>query len=373
MKGKSFMRSLNEQFLILQSIGIILVVIGHKGGISLFSDWFPVYSFHMPLFIFISGYFYKKESAFDLKGFLIKKIKNLIVPYFIWNLIYGLIVFILRRMDIINFGGEINLNNLFIEPWKGGHQFSFNLAAWFVLALFIVQVIYILIRIVLGFMKIKNEYILMILFIIIGCTGVYLANIGYNKNWNLIIVRTMFLIPFYHMGYIYKDKIEKRDCLNSYIYFLLLFAIQFLLIKKYKVLTFTVVWCNDFNKFNILLPYVTSVTGIMFWLRISRILIPSLKNSKVVRYIGENTWTIMMHHIFIFFLFNLILSYTSSIIGLSGFDYEKFRRDIYYSYTPNVNQFKIFYVLLGISIPLLIKYYSNKIIFYLRYCFKNSK
>ena len=51
------MKKLNYQMLILQTIGIILVVVGHVGGIGLFSDWFPISSFHMPLFVFISGYF----------------------------------------------------------------------------------------------------------------------------------------------------------------------------------------------------------------------------------------------------------------------------------------------------------------------------
>ena len=55
-------KKINYQFLILQAIGIILVVLGHKGGISLATDWFAPYSFHILLFIFISGYFYKTNG-----------------------------------------------------------------------------------------------------------------------------------------------------------------------------------------------------------------------------------------------------------------------------------------------------------------------
>lgn len=199
--------------------------------------------------------------------------------------------------------------------------------------------------------------------LVIGCLAIINANEGNIKGWNLTIIRAMFLLPIYHMGYLYKEKLEQKDNLNNWIYFFFLFIIQFILIKKYRSLAFTVVWFNDFNRNNILLPYITSITGIMFWLRISRIMLPSIKDSKIISYIGKNTWTVMMHHIFIFFLINLIISLIAPSIGLQGFDYNKFRRDIYYTYTPGVEQFKFFYVVAGIFVPLGIKYIFNKLIF----------
>lgn len=86
---------MNYQFLILQAIGIILVVTGHRGGISFFDDWFPMYSFHMPMFVFISGYFYKTYSEQKVKEFFLKKVKHLVFPYFLWNFFYGIISTIL--------------------------------------------------------------------------------------------------------------------------------------------------------------------------------------------------------------------------------------------------------------------------------------
>lgn len=80
-------KKINQQFLLLQAIGIVLVVIGHKDGISLFFDWFPAYSFHMPLFIFISGYFYKNENDKNLRNFILNKVNKLIIPYIIGDFI----------------------------------------------------------------------------------------------------------------------------------------------------------------------------------------------------------------------------------------------------------------------------------------------
>lgn len=94
----------------------------------------------------------------------------------------------------------------------------------------------------------------------------------------------------------------------------------------------------------------------MFWLRISRNLLPCLKENKIINYLGNNTWEIMMHHLFVFFIINLFLSIVSPIIGLDGFS-DDFRKNIYYSYIPGNDRFKIFYTLSGIFIPLVIKYF----------------
>lgn len=62
----------------------MLVVFGHllelvHGGVSR-AAYLVIYSFHMPAFVFVSGYF----AAFDLK----KILKRQILPYFIWYVIY---------------------------------------------------------------------------------------------------------------------------------------------------------------------------------------------------------------------------------------------------------------------------------------------
>lgn len=79
----------------LKGIAIFLVVFGHSiqnntvesRNASLF-EW--IYSFHMPLFMFISGYIAQKttkiNSISDYFIFLKKRSISLLIPYFIWPL-----------------------------------------------------------------------------------------------------------------------------------------------------------------------------------------------------------------------------------------------------------------------------------------------
>lgn len=75
-------------FDIAKAICIILVVIGHYSP-DLQPGWYAsnhdfIYSFHMPLFMFASGYIYitfKKEESYG--HFLMKKVRRLMIPYFV--------------------------------------------------------------------------------------------------------------------------------------------------------------------------------------------------------------------------------------------------------------------------------------------------
>ncbi len=84
-----------------KGIGIILVVYGHvirgleNSGISV--PYFHeldtiVYSFHMPLFFFISGMFVQQSlDNRGSKGVVLSKIDTLVYPYIIWSLCQGMI------------------------------------------------------------------------------------------------------------------------------------------------------------------------------------------------------------------------------------------------------------------------------------------
>lgn len=84
-----------ERFITLdiaRALMIVLVVIGHYDPVDA-PNWYHlvikfIYTFHMPVFLFVSGYVYiatkRKESYFS---FLYKKVKRLLIPYYVTSAI----------------------------------------------------------------------------------------------------------------------------------------------------------------------------------------------------------------------------------------------------------------------------------------------
>ena len=75
-------------------IGIYLVVLGHME--TLIGKQF-IYMFHMPFFFILSGYLYKRVP---FKQELIKSIKTLLVPYFIFNFLLTIICLSLGKFEM---------------------------------------------------------------------------------------------------------------------------------------------------------------------------------------------------------------------------------------------------------------------------------
>ena len=131
--------------------------------------------------------------------------------------------------------------------------------------------------------------------------------------------------------------------------------IQLVLFKMDGKLTYEVVFMK-FNSKYIITPIIASITGILFWIKISEILVPAIGSSKIVNYISNNTYDIMQHHLFWLFVINLIILKLSNVLNLKGFNIENFRKTIYYAYTFGIEQAKIIYSIIVISMPLLVRY-----------------
>jgi fucose 4-O-acetylase-like acetyltransferase len=63
---------------VAKTIAIVAVIVGHTSGIPDLLSRF-IFSFHMPLFFILSGYFTKE--CVDLKKATVKDAKSLLVPY----------------------------------------------------------------------------------------------------------------------------------------------------------------------------------------------------------------------------------------------------------------------------------------------------
>lgn len=152
---------------------ILLVVIGHliepcyTNNIFLSLLKWVIFSFHMPAFIFISGYFSKKNMSPE------KLIQKLVIPYFVFELLYYVLyVFVIHKETGLYFN----------RP-------KFSL--WYLMSLFFWRVI------TPYFKKIPGN---LCISIVLGLL------IGFTQLGNFFsIPRTLFFYPFFLAGFYFQE------------------------------------------------------------------------------------------------------------------------------------------------------------------------
>jgi len=121
-----------------KAIGIILVVYGHvargvvNAGVEVSESTYLLidsilYSFHMPLFFFLSGLFF--VSSFQKRGsvrFVFSKIDTIVYPYILWSLLQGVIEVYLSNYT----NGNVSFSEVLSLLWSPRAHF------WFLYALF---------------------------------------------------------------------------------------------------------------------------------------------------------------------------------------------------------------------------------------------
>lgn len=385
-------REYNTTFGILSALTIIMVVAGHCGyHIMTVGELFPYYSFHVPLFMFISGYFYKDSEEDAPFTYLKKKVRRLLVPYFIWNVIYGLIAWGMRGVGFA-MGEGISLRTLFVQPFLHGYQFIYNYAAWFVPVLFLIELMNLLARMLLrrvirGVCRLRGrgagrssgrsaggtkeagaalsmaaedsivEWVMLAGSLVVGITVVWLAIGGHVWGNYKAPGRILFLFPCFQMGQFYRKKLEKHDTAGNVAYFAVLIGLQVILSVGLGGLAFSSVWCTGFANGPVI-PYVTIVSGIAFWLRVARILTPVFGQSRSVQYLGRNTYAVMMHHVMAFMLVKIVIAAVAAYTGMcADFDFVQFYSNIdYYYFVRGAEQFGMVYLAAGIVLPLGLQY-----------------
>ena len=340
----------NEQFMLLSVIGIIVVVFCHMPDeLFEFTEIFPF----ITLFVFISGYFYKEQNEENIGKYIYYKLKKLIIPFLIINLIYGIIINILKYFNFINFGADINLYTLLVQPFTNNSQFIFNYPAYFVPAIFLTTSCYAVIHKTAKKVKCFKEEILLGIFIVLNILSlIYRNNFG-ELNYSLIFLRVMFFLPFFEFGYLYKNKWqEKDDKIPTVPYLIILFGINYFIYKKFGSLNYNMHEFSDFKTGKLLLPIFTSIVAILFYTRLARVLSKWFGKNKLVNYISNNTFAIMTHHMFVLFTFNFILYLINCyIIQIPYYDAARFAQGWVYIYEiPNWRKLmQIGYVIYAIA------------------------
>jgi acyltransferase len=126
-----------------KAIGIYLVVLGHLPVAD--EVKFTIYSFHMPLFFFISGYLFAFNKHPNFKSFVTHRAKQLLIPYVALNIITYLFWLFIGRKFGDDAANPIKLYKPLIGIVYGNSNNDYlihDVVLWFLPALFFVEVVF---------------------------------------------------------------------------------------------------------------------------------------------------------------------------------------------------------------------------------------
>lgn len=360
----------NKVMRVLGALGIIFIASGHiEFDLFTIKGIFPYYSFHVYIFLFIAGYFYQRSDEEAPFKYVLKKVKVFLLPYFVFNLIYGILSTIMNTKGF-SLGQDISLYSFFVEPFMGGHQYMLNAPSWFLISLFFVEILNVFLSRILSLIHLDDEWIVFGIYLALGIATAFLAIGGHVWGPYKDIARILIMMFGFGLGRVYRTKLERfmpsADTMDGILEILagtvMLFILQVLLTHFTAGLAFSTVWVTGFANGPVI-PYVSITSGILFWLLISILLVRLLGFSKVTQKIlegicvvGRSTKSIMLHHVFIIFIINSIVAevYMKGH-GALKFDMDKYLTDVYYVYGQGQTDVpKIFYLILCIAIPVLL-------------------
>ncbi len=359
---------------ILSVFAISFVVLGHINfqvsmpitlqEILTFQGWFPYYSFHLPLFLFISGYFFQDlpedRACFpSLLRFIGKKIVKLLIPYYLFSGLSLLFNTWLHTRGF-TFGDSFSLTDWLAGPWTSLYYVSFSTPAWYLPALFLAEVYFLPLRAVFRRLfkrSLLRETLLLAVTLAAGVAAVYCKETAAPSGTAVVYLRSVVMLFFMQVGALYRRHLEKHDTLKSGWYFLIVFAAQLLLIvlSGNGRLSPGLYELKDMGKTGCVY-FIGGLTGVMLWLRVSAIAASLPRQSGLLAFIGKNTKYIMGLHVFSWFLFNTLLSqlyaYDRRMVLVSGFSTRWYHSFLYYCHTESPRMILLYY-LAGMGLPLL--------------------
>ncbi|AVQ32683.1 acyltransferase [Staphylococcus muscae] len=183
---------------------IFLVVFGHlihpytSEQPFLTAIYLLIYSFHMPAFLFISGYFAKNVGR---EGYIEKVGKKLLGPYLIFYAFFSVYYFLTGK------NSSVDLD-----------VFSPVFALWFLLTLFSFNVILLVVR------QFKPKYVLPIAILVAILSG-FSTNIDGYLSWS----RTLVFFPVFYIGYLLNNNFIYTIRQKKYMPLSLIVMVSFLI------------------------------------------------------------------------------------------------------------------------------------------------
>ena len=299
---------------VMKGVLITFVVIGHLNFFEYDSRTLTlIYSFHMPAFLIIGGILSHVNEDTPYKNIIIKRIRHILVPYFVFYLI-SLIIVPVSTMELRLKAIECIFNGI------GNPNYAINLPLWFLPFYFVAMLTFETIEYISYKLKIaiygkKNrtgtddfyfvQFATLCFIIIIMYASYYYAKIYHGTRLPFNIEIAGFCLGFVYFGKLASvafpsavSYIKKSTILTVISFFVVIFTILGLIVIWYHYsMQNGRIDLNARDYKNAFLMYVNAITGFILLAYFSFVLtyIPIIKDA--LSTFGENSMYILAYHV----------------------------------------------------------------------------
>ncbi len=266
----------------IKGVAIILMVYGHIIMIGSFKDIQRqavdlIYTFHMPLFLVVSGFFFSMGKTSEFTERVTKLFKNIATPYFIFIFIYLVLLVLVAKFS------NIPTNN---KPPSSILKFAYNILIhpiggyWFLHSLFIISFTFFFINKFFPYNKNSNLFLITL----------WLFFFLLSDVLHIVLLRTSF---YFFLGFIISQFSNKTFITSYYTLFISLLILIFSVYNRPNIQTFSgyqILWVWAIFTFLWSMVSLMNNTNFVFFFA----------------WIGRNTLIILVLHAFFIVLFKLV-------------------------------------------------------------------
>ena len=278
-----------------KGICIILIVLNHTFGRTVGSSLESIMVFRMPLYIVLSGLFFKSYGGFPF--FFKKKVNKLLIP-----MLLAFLMISIPSTLLLNLKAEVptTMYNLVLLPAEP-HKLNFGLSpsSWFLLCLFIINILFYFIYLIC------KEHIISIMFL-----STIFGAVGYFCSVNSIILplwmdTSLTAMPFFCMGYILRNYTEiLYESFSTKYFFVLICSVVFLLFSiSYIEEGGDILYVGNHYDINPFCLYLGGISGTLCVLIISKY----MNCLPLLSYFGRYSIVILLtHQLYLFIIRNIL-------------------------------------------------------------------
>ena len=294
-------KPLNMEMNIAKAIGITAIVAAHTRWVLL-GDFLYSAFWHVPLFFFISGYFFNdtKNTLFYFK----KTVFNYLGLAWVYEIFYFFVSLFSDKVFNRAYCVWPNLHDFWYAPLTYS-PFAFSAPNWFLFQLAISLLLFAIIIFTIRRVC-KNIYLPFVVFLPLALLSVLFSKPDFQPTVGFcrVLIRTGITLFYIYAGYLYKNKLE------SIIKFNIRWLLGVLLVHAGVLLIFNnccsmrIHQAEFYHNFS---PFITPFLCIYIVLFISKLLVPLVQEGSFIDKVGKNSLHIMANHLFIIFLVEIFI------------------------------------------------------------------